>query len=279
MNAELAYLDILKEVLDASYKDDRTGTGTYAVFGRMYRHDLSTGFPLFTTKRVHFKSIAHELLWFLNGDTNVKYLNDNGVRIWNEWANENGDLGPIYGAQWRAWKAPDGRVIDQLQYVVDMLKTNPTSRRILFHGWNVADLPAEKTSSADNVKNGKMALPPCHLLYQFFVQDGKLSCMMTQRSGDLFLGVPFNIASVALLTHMLAQQCDLEVGEVIHSIGDAHIYLNLQDQCRLQLSREPRPSPKLVIKRKPASLFDYRYEDFEIQDYDPHPAITGKVAV
>jgi thymidylate synthase len=279
MNGEIAYLELLKEVLDASYKDDRTGTGTTAVFGRMYRHDLSLGFPLLTTKKVHLKSIIHELLWFLKGDTNIKYLNDNGVTIWDEWADENGDLGPVYGAQWRKWKTPDGQEIDQIANTINLIKTNPSSRRILFHAWNVSDLPVEGATHLENVKNGKMVLPPCHLLYQFFVQDGKLSCMMTQRSADLFMGVPFNLASVALLTHMIAQQCDLEVGEVIHSIGDAHIYSNLRSQCETQVKREIRPLPKLVIKRKPESIFDYKYEDFEVVGYDPHPAITGKVAV
>ncbi|MBJ6363680.1 thymidylate synthase [Paenibacillus sp. GCM10012307] len=262
-----SYLDLLQDIMDHGvFKEDRTGTGTKSIFGRQLRFDLSQGFPLVTTKRVHVKSIIHELLWFLSGDTNVRYLQENGVRIWNEWADENGDLGPVYGSQWRAWQAPDGRVIDQIAQVVDSIRRNPDSRRHLVSAWNVAEI--------DNMK-----LPPCHFVFQFYVAGGKLSCMMTMRSSDSFLGLPFNIAQYAMLTHMIAQQCDLEPGEFIYSGGDVHIYKDHFEQVELQLTREPFPLPKLVIKRKPDSIFDYKYEDFEIVGYQHHPTIKAAVSV
>ena len=261
------YETLLKHVFENGHeKTDRTGVGTHSVFGYQMRFDLSEGFPLVTTKKLHLRSIIHELLWFLSGSSNVKYLRDNGVTIWDEWADENGDLGPVYGVQWRSWPAPDGRHIDQISEAVKLIKTNPDSRRIIVCSWNVADV-------------GKMALPPCHCLFQFYVADGKLSCQLYQRSCDIFLGVPFNIASYALLTHMMAQQCDLEPGEFIWTGGDCHIYSNHLEQAKVQLSREPRPYPRLVIKRRPASIFDYRFEDFEIVDYTPWPHIKASVAV
>jgi thymidylate synthase len=261
------YLDLLNDILENGVKkDDRTGTGTLSVFGRQLRFDLQKGFPLLTTKKLHIRSIIHELLWFLSGDTNIKYLQENGVTIWDEWADENGDLGPVYGAQWRSWKGADGQTIDQISEVIEQIKTNPNSRRLLVNAWNVAEID-------------KMKLPPCHYAFQFYVVDGKLSCMWQQRSVDTFLGLPFNIASYALLTHMIAQQCDLEVGELIFTGGDVHLYLNHIEQAKLQLTREPRPLPKLVIKRKPDSIFDYKFEDFEIVDYHPHPHIKAPVAV
>jgi len=254
-------------------KADRTGTGTQSVFGHQMRFDLREGFPLVTTKKVHFRSVALELLWFLRGDSNVRWLQERGVTIWDEWARADGDLGPVYGVQWRSWPAPDGGHIDQIAQVVQQLKTNPDSRRIIVSAWNVADLP-------------KMALLPCHAFFQFYVAPadspsarGRLSCQLYQRSADIFLGVPFNIASYALLTHMLAQQCDLDVGDFIWTGGDCHIYTNHRQQVALQLAREPRPYPTLVIKRRPPSIFDYDFEDFEIQGYDPHPAIKAPVAV
>jgi thymidylate synthase len=277
---EKQYLALLNDILENGVrKGDRTGTGTLSVFGRMYRHDLSQGFPLLTTKKLHIKSILHELLWFLSGDTNIRYLKDNGVTIWDEWATPEGELGPVYGAQWRAWKGPNGESIDQVANLIDGIRKNPNSRRHIINAWNVAYLPNEQQSPVANAAAGKMALPPCHVMYQFWVADGKLSCMLTQRSGDTFLGIPYNCASVAFLTHMVAQQCDLEPGEIIHSIGDLHLYLNHLEQARLQLSREPRPLPKLIIKRKPASIFDYRFEDFMIEGYDPHPGIAAPIAV
>jgi thymidylate synthase len=262
-----AYLDLLRDVLENGVpKEDRTGTGTISVFGRQLRFDLSQGFPLLTTKRIHIRSVVHELLWFLRGDTNIRYLHENGVTIWDEWADENGDLGPVYGAQWRAWTAPDGRTIDQIAQVVESIRTNPDSRRHIVSAWNVADLE-------------RMKLPPCHLLFQFYVAGGKLSCMLTMRSVDTFLGLPFNIAEYALLTHMMAQQCDLEPGELIWSGGDVHIYRNHLEQVKLQLTREPYPLPRLVIKRKPPSIFDYTFDDFEFVGYRHHPAIKAPVAV
>ncbi|WP_068617503.1 thymidylate synthase [Paenibacillus tuaregi] len=261
------YLDLLKDIQEhGTRKDDRTGTGTISVFGRQLRFDLSKGFPLVTTKRIHLKSVIHELLWFLKGDTNIAYLKEHGVRIWDEWADENGDLGPVYGSQWRSWETPDGRVIDQITNVVEGIKNNPDSRRHLVSAWNVAEI--------ENMK-----LPPCHFVFQFYVADGKLSCMLTMRSVDTFLGLPFNIASYALLTHMVAQQCDLEVGEFIWSGGDVHIYTNHLEQVQLQLTRTPYELPKLVIKRKPESIFDYKYEDFEFENYVYHPAIKAPVSV
>ncbi|MGY4525138.1 thymidylate synthase [Pseudomonas sp. TE21394] len=275
-----SYLDLLKDVLESgARKGDRTGTGTVSVFGRQYRHDLSKGFPLLTTKKLHFKSIVNELIWFLNGDTNIKWLNENGVKIWNEWATEEGDLGPVYGKQWTAWPTKDGGSINQIDYVVDAIKNNPNSRRIIFHGWNVEYLPDEKVSPQENAKNGKMALPPCHLLYQFYVVNGKLSSHLYIRSSDMFLGLPYNTASLACLTHMLAQQCDLDVGEIVITLSDAHIYSNHLEQVQTQLAREPRALPILQFKRKPASIYDYKFEDFELVGYDPHPHIAGAVSV
>lgn len=275
-----SYLDLLKDVLESgARKGDRTGTGTVSVFGRQYRHDLSKGFPLLTTKKLHFKSIVNELIWFLNGDTNIKWLNENGVKIWNEWATEEGDLGPVYGKQWTAWPTKDGGSINQIDYVVDAIKNNPNSRRIIFHGWNVEYLPDEKVSPQENAKNGKMALPPCHLLYQFYVVNGKLSSHLYIRSSDMFLGLPYNTASLACLTHMLAQQCDLDVGEIVITLSDAHIYSNHMEQVQTQLAREPRALPTLQFKRKPASIYDYKFEDFELVGYDPHPHIAGAVSV
>ncbi|WP_106767745.1 thymidylate synthase [Paenibacillus faecalis] len=261
------YLELLQDILDHGVeKEDRTGTGTTSVFGRQLRFDLSKGFPLMTTKRIHLKSVIHELLWFLSGETNIRYLKENGVRIWDEWADENGDLGPVYGSQWRSWEAPDGRRIDQIAKVIESIKNNPDSRRHLVSAWNVAEID-------------EMKLPPCHFVFQFYVADGKLSCMLTMRSVDSFLGLPFNIASYALLTHMVAQQCNLAPGEFIWSGGDVHIYSNHMEQVKLQLSREPYPLPTLVIKRKPDSIFDYTFEDFEFKDYQHHPTIKATVAV
>ena len=261
------YLELMQKVLDeGTQKNDRTGTGTLSIFGHQMRFNLQDGFPLVTTKRCHLRSIIHELLWFLQGDTNIAYLHENNVTIWDEWADENGDLGPVYGVQWRSWPTPDGRHIDQIANAVDLIKNHPDSRRIIVCSWNVADID-------------RMALPPCHCLFQFYVADGKLSCQLYQRSCDIFLGVPFNIASYALLTHMMAQQCDLEPGEFIWTGGDCHIYNNHFEQTVEQLSREPRPYPKLVIKRRPASIFDYKFEDFEITDYNPWPHIKAPIAV
>ncbi len=247
-------------------KSDRTGVGTRSLFGYQMRFNLSEGFPCITTKKLHLRSIIHELLWFLMGDSNIKYLHDNKVTIWDEWADENGDLGPVYGVQWRSWPAADGRHIDQISRLMQQLKTNPDSRRHIVCAWNVGEID-------------KMALPPCHCLFQFYVADGKLSCQLYQRSCDIFLGVPFNIASYSLLTHMIAQQCDLEVGDFVWTGGDCHIYNNHFEQVELQLSREPRPYPKLVIHRRPESIFDYKFEDFEIVGYDPHPTIKAPIAV
>lgn len=314
------YLQLLDDILtNGVAKGDRTGTGTLSVFGRMYRHDLSKGFPLLTTKKLHIRSILHELLWFLQGSSNIKYLQDNGVSIWNEWATPEGELGPVYGVQWRRWpsyeKVPlyvDGaaermqrleqegyqrqgvlcaegnsephtvlyfKEIDQIQMLVDGLRSNPNSRRHILNAWNVAALPNERVKPYVNAEQGRQALPPCHVMYQFSVANGKLSCMLTQRSGDVFLGVPYNAASTAFLTHMLAQQCDLEVGEIVHSLGDAHLYSNHLEQARLQLTREPRALPQLRIKRRPDSIFDYKFDDFEIVGYDPHPHIAAPIAI
>ncbi len=261
------YLSLMRRVRDTGYrKQDRTGTGTLSVFGHQLRFDLSAGFPLVTTKKLHLRSIIHELLWFLSGDSNIRYLKENGVRIWDQWADENGELGPVYGVQWRSWGTPDGAAIDQISQVVQQLRESPDSRRIIVSAWNVADLD-------------DMALPPCHMLFQFYVADGKLSCQLYQRSCDIFLGVPFNIASYALLTHMLAQQADLAVGDFIWTGGDCHLYLNHLDQAKEQLAREPLPLPRLAIKRRPDSIFDYHFEDFEILNYESHPHIAAKVAV
>jgi thymidylate synthase len=275
-----SYLDLLGDVLEnGAQKGDRTGTGTVSVFGRQFRHDLSKGFPLLTTKKLHFKSIVNELIWFLGGDTNVKWLNENGVKIWNEWATEEGDLGPVYGKQWTAWPTKDGGTINQIDYVVNALKTNPNSRRILFHGWNVEYLPDEKVSPQENARQGKMALPPCHLLYQFYVVNNKLSAHLFIRSSDSFLGLPYNTASLACLTHMLAQQCDLDVGEIVISLSDVHIYSNHMEQVKTQIAREPRQLPELKLLRKPASIYDYKFEDFEVVGYDPHPHIAAPVSI
>ena len=261
------YEDFMRHVFEHGVsKTDRTGTGTRSWFGYQMRFDLQHGFPLITTKKLHLRSIIIELLWFLRGSSNVQYLRDNSVTIWDEWADEHGELGPVYGVQWRSWPAPDGGTIDQMSQVVREIKQNPDSRRLIVSAWNVGDI-------------SKMALPPCHLLFQFYVAQGKLSCQLYQRSCDIFIGVPFNIASYALLTHMVAQQCDLDVGDFVWTGGDCHIYGNHFDQVREQLSRTPRPYPRLNIKRKPQSLFDYRYEDFEIEAYDPHPHIKAAVAV
>jgi thymidylate synthase len=261
------YLDLMKEILETgSSKTDRTGTGTLSVFGRQLRFNLQEGFPLVTTKKLHLRSIIYELLWFLNGDTNIKYLNDNKVSIWDEWADENGELGPVYGHQWRSWPAPDGRSIDQITQVLQQIKTKPDSRRHIVSAWNPAEVD-------------KMALPPCHAMFQFYVADGKLSCQLYQRSADFFLGVPFNIASYALLTQMFAQQCDLLPGDFVWTGGDVHLYTNHLEQAKLQLAREPFALPKLLIKQKPASIFEYQFEDFEILNYQAHPSIKAPIAV
>lgn len=274
------YLDLLQDILDnGTLKGDRTGTGTLSVFGRQYRHDLADGFPLLTTKKLHLKSIINELIWFLNGGTNTAWLKENGVSIWDEWATEEGDLGPLYGAQWTAWPTRDGGSINQIDYVVDCLRNNPDSRRILFHGWNVEYLPDEAVSPTDNVKAGRMALPPCHLLYQFYVAEGRLSAQLYIRSSDTFLGLPYNTASLAALTMMLAQQADLVPGEIVISTGDSHIYSNHLEQVTEQLSRDPRPLPTLKLLRKPDSIYDYCFEDFELLDYQPHAHIAAPVAV
>lgn len=274
-----SYIQLLQDVLDnGNFKDDRTGTGIYSVFGRQVRYDLGDGFPLLTTKKLHIRSILHELLWFLQGATSIKYLQDNGVTIWDEWATEEGELGPVYGAQWRYWKGTDGQEYDQIEQLVYSLKNNPNSRRHIINGWNVACLPDESKPPHVNAAEGRMALPPCHVLYQFYVSEGKLSSSLYIRSNDLFLGNPYNTASLAFLTHMLAQQCDLDVGEIVLSIGDCHLYSNHIEQAKLQLQRTPKALPKLKIHRKPDSIFDYRFEDFEIVDYDPYPNIPAKIA-
>jgi thymidylate synthase len=261
------YLELLRHVLEhGAEKADRTGTGTRSVFGWQMRYDLSKGFPLVTTKKLHLRSIIHELIWFLQGDTNTAYLKENGVSIWDEWADANGDLGPVYGRQWRAWPTADGKVVDQIAWVVGEIKRNPDSRRLIVSAWNVGELP-------------KMALMPCHTMFQFYVANGKLSCQLYQRSGDIFLGIPFNIASYALLTHMIAQVTGLEVGDFVHTLGDAHLYSNHIEQAQKQLAREPRALPKLVLNPEVNSIFDFRFEDVSIVDYDPHPAIKAPVAV
>ncbi len=275
-----AYLDLLTDIMERGVdRGDRTGTGTRSVFGRQLRFNLNDGFPVLTTKRVHFKSVVNELIWFLSGDTNTRWLRQNGVSIWDEWATEEGELGPLYGAQWHAWPTKDGGTINQIDYVVDCLRHRPESRRILFHAWNVEYLPDETASPQDNVRAGKMALPPCHLLYQFYVAGGQLSAQLYIRSSDVFLGLPFNIASVALLVHMLAQQCQLGVGDVVITLGDAHLYSNHHEQVATQLERTPKPLPTLDILRCPDSIYDYRFEDFTLSGYDPAPHIAAPVAV
>lgn len=262
-----AYLDLLRHVLEhGTEKTDRTGTGTRSVFGWQMRFDLNEGFPLVTTKKLHLKSIVHELIWFLQGDTNIAYLKEHGVSIWDEWADEQGDLGPVYGKQWRAWPTADGHAVDQIRWVIEEIKRNPDSRRLIVSAWNVGELP-------------KMALMPCHALFQFYVANGRLSCQLYQRSGDIFLGVPFNIASYALLTHMIAQVCGLGVGDFVHTLGDAHLYSNHLEQARLQLTREPRALPRLKLSPQVKSVFDFHFEDVAIEDYHPHPAIKAPVAV
>lgn len=262
-----AYHQLLEQIIQTGVsKEDRTGTGTLSIFGPQIRFDLNEGFPLLTTKKVHFKSVVYELLWFITGSTNVRYLQENGVSIWDEWADAEGELGPVYGKQWRRWQKPDGSTVDQLAEVVDQLRRNPDSRRLLVSAWNVADIPS-------------MALPPCHAFFQFYVADHKLSCQLYQRSADVFLGVPFNIASYALLTHMVAQVCGLGVGEFVHTMGDAHLYLNHMEQAKLQLSREPRPLPRLVLDPAVKNLDDFVYEHIQLVGYDPHPAIKAPVAV
>lgn len=261
------YLDLMQYVLDhGAQKHDRTGTGTISTFGYQMRFNLQEGFPMVTTKKLHLKSIIHELIWFLKGDTNIKYLKDNNVKIWDEWADENGNLGPVYGSQWRSWPTPDGRLIDQISNIIHTIKTNPDSRRIIVSAWNVADI-------------GQMALPPCHALFQFYVADGKLSCQLYQRSADIFLGVPFNIASYALLTMMVAQVCNLEYGEFIHTLGDAHLYNNHIEQAKLQLSRDTKTLPVMEINPEVKDIFSFKFEDFNLKNYEPHPHIKGAVAV
>lgn len=271
------YLDLVQHVLDNGVqKGDRTGNGTKSVFGYQMRFNLEEGFPLVTTKKVHLKSIIHELLWFLKGETNIAYLKENGVKIWNEWADSKGDLGPIYGYQWRNW---NGEEIDQIKELIETLKTNPNSRRMLISAWNPSVLPDTSISFEENVANGKAALPPCHAFFQFYVADGKLSCQLYQRSADIFLGVPFNIASYALFTMMVAQVCDLGYGDFIHTFGDAHIYNNHFEQLELQLSRDPKPLPKMILNPAVKNIFDFTYDDFTLENYDPHPEIKGKVSV
>ncbi len=263
----IQYHDLLKHILDKGIKkEDRTGTGTISVFGYQMRFDLNDGFPCLTTKKVHLRSIIHELLWFLKGDTNIQYLKDNNVSIWDEWADKNGNLGPVYGSQWRSWPASDGRQIDQISHVINQLKNNPDSRRIIVSAWNVGEIE-------------NMALPPCHAFFQFYVADGKLSCQLYQRSADTFLGVPFNIASYALLTLMIAQVCDLKPGDFVHTLGDAHLYLNHLEQANLQLTRDFRPLPKMKINPSVKDIFEFKYEDFELENYDPHPHIKAAVAI
>lgn len=261
------YLDLLDNVLESgNLKEDRTGTGTKSIFGYQMRFNLQEGFPLVTTKKLHLRSIIHELLWFLQGNTNIDYLHQNKVTIWDEWADENGDLGPVYGKQWRAWETKEGKVVDQISELIEQIKTNPNSRRLLVNAWNVGEI-------------NNMALPPCHILFQFYVANGKLSCQLYQRSADIFLGVPFNIASYAILTHMIAQVCNLEVGDFVHTIGDAHLYTNHFDQARMQLSRSPYPLPELKLNKEIKNIFDFRFEDIEIINYQSHPTIKAPIAI
>ncbi len=273
------YLDLMRDVYEnGTQKGDRTGTGTRSVFGRQLRFDLSQGFPLVTTKKVHLKSIIHELLWFLAGDTNTAYLNQHGVTIWDEWA-KDGELGPVYGYQWRNWPTPDGQSIDQISALIEQIKDKPNSRRLIVSAWNVADLPDESISPQANVEQGKMALAPCHAFFQFYVGDGKLSCQLYQRSADIFLGVPFNIASYALLTMMIAQVCDLEVGDFVHTFGDAHLYSNHFEQVETQLARTPFPLPTMKLNPDVKNIFDFKYEDFTLEDYQCHDVIRAPIAV
>ena len=274
------YLDLLRHVREhGTFKEDRTGTGTYAVFGHQMRFDLSEGFPMVTTKKLHLRSIIHELLWFLSGDTNIRYLKENGVSIWDEWATPEGELGPVYGEQWRSWKTHDGKVIDQISEVLAEIKRNPDSRRLVVSAWNPAVLPDPSISPDANAAAGKQALPPCHCLFQFYVADGKLSCQLYQRSGDIFLGVPFNIASYALLTLMMAQVCDLEPGDFVHTLGDAHLYANHLKQVDTQLEREPYPLPVMQLNPEVTDLFAFEYEDFSLENYEHHPLIKAPIAV
>ena len=275
-----AYLNLMQHVLDnGTQKGDRTGTGTKSVFGYQMRFDLSAGFPLVTTKKCHLKSIIHELLWFLKGETNTGYLTENGVSIWNEWAREDGDLGPVYGYQWRNWPTPDGRHVDQISELIEQIKSKPNSRRLIVSAWNVADLPDESISPQANVENGKMALAPCHAFFQFYVADGKLSCQLYQRSADIFLGVPFNIASYALLTMMIAQVCNLELGDFVHTFGDAHLYSNHMEQVNTQLTREPFALPTMKMNPNVKNIFDFTFEDFELFNYESHPGIRAPIAI
>lgn len=274
------YLELLDKILkEGVQKGDRTGSGTLSLFGHQMRFDLTQGFPLVTTKKIHLKAIIHELLWFLKGETNIAYLHEHRVNIWDEWADDHGDLGPVYGHQWRSWPTPDGQHIDQIKLVIEQLKKTPNSRRIIVSAWNVADLPDESISPQQNVACGKMALAPCHAFFQFYVADGKLSCQLYQRSCDTFLGLPFNIASYALLTHMVAQQCDLAVGDFIWTGGDVHLYLNHLEQANLQLTRQAYALPTLRLKNKPATLFDYCYDDFEVEHYQAHEHIKAQISV
>jgi thymidylate synthase len=274
------YLDLMRMLLEqGTEKSDRTGTGTRSLFGHQMRFDLSQGFPLVTTKKLHLKSIIHELLWFLKGETNIAYLKDNGVRIWDEWATEDGELGPVYGRQWRAWPTPDGRHVDQIRQVVEQIRTRPDSMRLIVSAWNVADLPDEGVSPRDNARVGRMALAPCHTFFQFYVADGRLSCQLYQRSADVFLGVPFNIASYALLTLMMAQVTGLRPGDFVHTFGDVHLYVNHLEQAREQLSRAPFPLPEMCLNPEVKSLFDFRFEDFTLKGYQTHPHIKAPVAI
>lgn len=275
-----SYLELLNKIItEGHHKGDRTGTGTLSIFGHQLRFNLQDGFPLVTTKKIHLKSIIHELLWFLKGDTNIAYLQENKVTIWNEWADGKGDLGPVYGKQWRSWPTPSGESIDQISQVIAQLKETPNSRRIIVSAWNVAELPDERISPQENVAQGKMALAPCHALFQFYVADGRLSCQVYQRSCDTFLGLPFNIASYALLTHMVAQQADLQVGDLVWTGGDVHLYLNHLEQAQLQLTRTPFPLPQLIINRRPESLFAYHFDDFDLRDYHSHEAIKAAISI
>ncbi|PAJ75159.1 thymidylate synthase [Pseudoalteromonas sp. NBT06-2] len=274
------YLDLMRHVKEqGTKKEDRTGTGTISVFGYQMRFNLSDGFPLVTTKKCHLKSIIHELLWFLQGDTNIKYLKDNGVNIWNGWATDEGELGPVYGKQWRSWVGHDGQIIDQISELVEQIKTNPDSRRLIISAWNPAVLPDTNYSPSENAAMGKQALPPCHTLFQFYVLDGKLSCQLYQRSADILLGVPFNIASYSLLTMMLAQVCDLELGDFVHTFGDAHLYLNHMEQVQEQLTRQPHPLPTMAINSDVKDIFGFKFEDFELKNYESHPAIKAPIAI